>query len=69
MSTYERVGVIPDTFAVMLRWTKARDSEAAQRLHALPFIAPEVIRRVLEDAVVTGRFDAIAQEVAAQHKA
>jgi len=64
VSIYERVGDIPDKLAIMVRWTNPGDSAAAQRLFGLPRHAPEVIRRVLEDAVASGRFDAIAEEVA-----
>jgi len=65
---YERVGSIPDPFSVMVRWNKSADSVVAQRLFALPRTAPEVIRRVLDDALATGRLDAIVQEVEAQKR-
>lgn len=68
MSTYERVGEVPENFAVMLRWRNAKESEAARQLHALPFHAPEVIRRVLENAAITGELKSIAEEVAAKHQ-
>lgn len=68
MSTYERVGEIPARFSIMVRWPKAAENEAAKRLFALPLHAPEVIRRVLDEAVASGRLDAIAAEVAANQK-
>ena len=64
MSTYERDGEVPNNFSVLLRWPKAKESDAAQLLHSYPYIAPEVIRRVLENAAVTGELKTIAEEVA-----
>jgi hypothetical protein len=68
MSGYERIGDVPDTFAVMVRWRKANESEAARLLHSLPFHAPEVIRRVLDNAALTGELKSIAEEVASKHQ-
>ena len=66
MSSFERIGPPPEKLAIMVRWPKLSESAAARRLFELPLIAPEVIRRVLEDAVESGRFDAIAEEVSSQ---
>jgi hypothetical protein len=66
MASYERLGSPPNKLAIMVRWSKVAESAAATRLFDLPLIAPEVIRRVLEDAVENGRFDAIAEEVSSQ---
>lgn len=68
MSTYERVGEIPTRFSIMVRWQNAGENDAARRLFALPLHAPEVIRRVLDEAVASGRLEAIAAEVAANQK-
>ena len=63
MATYERVGEIPARFSIMVRWTKASESAVAKKLFAMPLHAPEIIRRVLEEALASGRLDAIASEV------
>lgn len=63
MSQYERVGSIPSNFTLTVRWTNPNSSAAAKRLFSLPRLAPEVTRRVLEDAVISGRFDTILGQI------
>lgn len=68
MATYRRIGDPPTTIAITVRWPASRQSEAARRLFGTPRHAPEIIRRVLEEAQNSGRLEAIAQEVERQPK-